>query len=74
MGSILAQTDLGEILLARKHKGEENKDIRSMEGMKGKKGFVRPEDREGGNIKWDKVEDRIESLCNVWGCKGVKRN
>ena len=67
MGSILAQRDVGEILLAKKHKGTENKDLRSMAGMVGKKGFVREEDRKGGKISWDWVVGKLDTLCKKWG-------
>ena len=67
MGSGLAQTDVGEMLLAKKHKGTENKDLRIMAGLAGKKGFVREEDRKGGTISWDQVMDKLAALGSKWG-------
>ena len=46
--------------------------MRDMEGKKGKKGYVEPEDRKGGKIKWDRVEDSIDNLCKTWGVRAGK--
>jgi hypothetical protein len=70
MGTILAQKEMGEVLIAKKHKGLETKDIREMDKMKGKKGFVELVDRKGGKVSWEKVEGNINRLIADWKIGG----
>ncbi len=58
--------------MARKHKGMENKEIREMDKKKGKKGFVEPKDRKGGEIRWNKLEEMIDELGRTWGLHSGK--
>lgn len=43
-----------------------------MERKKGKKGFVEPEDRKGGQVSWARVEENINELGKSWGVQSSK--
>ena len=57
-------------MLAKKHKGTENKDMRDMEGKKGKKGYVEPEDRKGGRLSGTGWRTVLTTSAKLGGAGG----